>query len=257
MKLRRVEHVWSKGISVGTAVILGAGDGIGGAIARRFSEGGDHVVIVRRDLNKANDMAPQITAAGGSASAANTDVREPEAVEALFRSIEDTTGPIDTCVYNAGANTNKPLLETTPKLFRQVWELACFGGFLAARECARHMVPRGRGSLLFTSATSGVVARTGYAAFASAKFGLRAVAQASARELGPAGVHVAHVIIDCAVSTDAIRERFAKRGIDIDDMAPDTLAQPESIAEQYWMLSRQPRDAWTHELDLRPYAEKW
>lgn len=242
---------------MGVAIILGAGDGIGGSIAKRFAAGGDHAVIVRRDLDKAEEMADRIIAAGGKATARNDDIRDPEAMAELFRFVEETVGPVTTCVYNAGANVHKPLLETPPKLFRQVWELACFGGFLAAQECARHMAPRGQGTLLFTSATSGVIARTGYAAFASAKFGLRAVAQSSARELGPMGVHVANVIIDCAVYTEAIRKRYAARDIDIDELAPDTLARPESIAEQYWMLAQQPRDAWTHELDLRPYAEPW
>ncbi len=242
---------------MGAAIILGAGDGIGGAIARWFGQGGKHVVVVRRDLEKAQNLADEIAAAGGTASAFDTDVRDPDAMSALFQTVEETVAPVDVCVYNAGANTKRPLLETTPKLFRQVWELACFGGFLAAQECARHMAPRGKGTLLYTSATAGLMARAGYAAFGSAKFGLRAIAQASARELGPLGVHVAHIVIDCGVYTEAIRERYAKRSVDIDDLAPDSLARPESIAAQFWMLSQQPRDAWTHELDLRPYAETW
>ena len=239
------------------AIILGAGDGIGGAIARRFGQGGQHVVVVRRDLDKAGVLADEINAGGGAASAFNTDVRDPDAMSELFETVAGSIGPVDVCVYNAGANTKKLLLETTPKLFRQVWELACFGGFLAAQECARHMAPRGKGTLLYTSATAGIVARSGYAAFGSAKFGLRAIAQSSARELGPSGVHVAHVVIDCGVYTEAIRERYAKRDVDIDELAPDSLARPESIAEQFWMLSQQPRDAWTHELELRPYVATW
>ena len=130
------------------AIILGAGDGIGGAIARRFGQGGQHVVVVRRDLDKAGVLADEINAGGGAASAFNTDVRDPDAMSELFETVAGSIGPVDVCVYNAGANTKKLLLETTPKLFRQVWELACFGGFLAAQECARHMAPRGKGTLL-------------------------------------------------------------------------------------------------------------
>lgn len=242
---------------MGAAIILGAGDGLGGAIARRFADGGHHAVLVRRDLDKAEAAAAEIVQSGGVASGRDTDVRDPEAMAELFRSVEADIGPVDVCVYNAGANTKKPLLETSPKLFRQVWELACFGGFLAARECAAVMGARGAGTLLFTSATSGIYGRTGYAAFASAKFGLRGVAQAAARELGPMGVHVAHVVVDCGIRTEAIRKRYAARDIDFDSLPEDALARPESIAEQYWMLTRQPRDAWTHELDIRPFAEPW
>lgn len=242
---------------MGAAIILGAGDGLGGAVAERFAAGGLHAVLVRRDLAKAEEAAARLAEAGGRASASDADVRDPDQMEDLFDETEARVGPVEVCVFNTGANVQKPLLETSPRLFRQVWELACFGGFLAARECARVMGPRGRGTLIFTSATSGLYGRTGFAAFASAKFGLRAVAQASARELGPQGVHVAHVIVDCAIRTEAIRRRFAARDLDLDHLPEDSLARPESIAEQYWMLSRQPRDAWTHELDLRPFAEPW
>jgi len=242
---------------VGAAIVLGAGDGLGGAIAERFAKGGLHAVLVRRDLEKARAAALKLNEAGYAATARNEDVRDPPAVERLFEFVESEIGPTEACIYNAGANVQKPLLETSPKLFRQVWELGCFGGFLAARECARVMAPRGRGALLFTSATSGIYGRAGFAAFASAKFGLRAVAQASARELGPRGVHVAHVVIDCGLRTEAIRRRYAARGVDIDALPEGRLAAPESVAEQYWMLTRQPKDAWTHELDLRPSVEPW
>lgn len=242
---------------MGAAIILGAGDGLGKALAEQFSNAGHTSVIVRRDLDKAEQMAGAICEMGGKAVARNHDVRDPEAMSSLFQSIADEQGSIDVCVYNAGANVQKPLLETSPKLFKQVWELACFGGFLAAQECARHMTPQGKGTLIYTSATAGLMARKGYAAFASAKFGLRAIAQASARELGPLGIHVAHTVIDCGIKTEAIRKRFASRNIDIDDLPEDTLADPQNIAKQYVMLSQQPRDTWTHELDLRPFAETW
>lgn len=239
------------------ALILGAGDGIGGAIARRFAEGGMTAVLVRRDLDKGEAAAEALRQDGFEAVARSADIRDPEAVTALFDEVEASVGPIDVCVYNAGANVNRPLLDLSPKLFRQVWDLACFGGFLAARECARVMTPRGKGSLLFTGATASLKANSGYAAFATAKFGLRAVAQASARELGTKNVHVAHIVIDCGVKSDVTEKFLAAQGFDASDLAEDTMADPASIAEAYWYLHTQPRDAWTHELDLRPFAEEF
>lgn len=186
-----------------TAIILGAGDGIGGALAERFAEEGYHSVIVRRDINKANKAAEILKSKGYKASGHNADVRDPEQVKNLFDQAESTWGKIEVCIYNAGANVQKDLIDTSPKLFRQVWELACFGGFLAARECALRMPKNGKGTLLFTSATSSQRSGKGYSAFASAKFGLKAVAQAAAKELGPKNIHVGHVVIDCGVYTEA------------------------------------------------------
>lgn len=242
---------------MGAAIILGAGDGIGGALAERFAKGGLHAILVRRDLEKAQEAAEALKAKGYQATGLSTDVRDPEQMTALFDQVEADRGSIDACLYNAGANVQKDLVDTTPKLFRQVWELACFGGFLAAQECANRMPKQGKGSLIFTSATSSFRARKGFAAFASAKFGLRAVAQAAARELGPQNIHVGHVIIDCGVYTEAIRKRYKARDIDIDTLPKDTLASTDSIADAYWYLHSQPRDAWTHELDLRPFGETW
>ena len=145
-----------------------------------------------------------------------------------------------------------PLLETTARVFRKVWEMACFGGFLAGREAARHMLPRGAGSLFFTGATAGLRGGAGYAAFASAKFGLRAVAQSAARELGPQGIHVAHLVIDAGVDTAWVRERMGDTPV-----RPGQLMRPEAVAEAYWSLHRQPPDAWTFEQEIRPSAEKW
>jgi hypothetical protein len=163
------------------------------------------------------------------------------------------------CIFNPGANVNFPILETTERVFRKVWELACYGGFLTGREAARHMLPRGSGSIFFTGATASLRGGVGYAAFASAKFGLRAVAQSMARELGPKGIHVAHLIIDAGVDTAFVRERIRARGGDdaVENIQPDQLMDPSSVGEAYWMLHTQHRDAWTHELDLRPYGERW
>ena len=163
---------------------------------------------------------------------------------------------LEVAVFNVGANVNFPLLETTERVFRKVWELACYAGFLTGREAARQMLPRGRGSIFFTGATASIRGGSGYAAFASAKFGLRAVAQSIARELGPKGIHVAHLVIDAGVDTAWVRERIRLRGAE-DRLEPDRLMKPASIAEAYWRLHQQPRDGWTHELDLRPYGETW
>jgi NAD(P)-dependent dehydrogenase (short-subunit alcohol dehydrogenase family) len=149
------------------------------------------------------------------------------------------------------------MLETTEKLFFKAWELACYAGFLVGREAARHMVPRGRGSILFTGATASIRGGSGFAAFAAAKFGLRAVAQSMARELGPKNIHVVHLLIDAGVDSEAIHQRMRARGIDAKDIAADSLTKTESIAEAYWFTHHQARDGWTHELDLRPFVEKW
>jgi NAD(P)-dependent dehydrogenase (short-subunit alcohol dehydrogenase family) len=161
------------------------------------------------------------------------------------------------CIFNPGANVNFPILETSERVFRKVWEMACYGGFLTGREAARRMLPHGKGTILFTGATASTRGGVGYAAFASAKFGLRAVAQSMARELGPKNIHVAHLIIDAGVDTEFVRERVKASGRDPNALPPDTLMEPTSIAEAYWYLHSQSRDGWTHELDIRPYAEKF
>ena len=166
-------------------------------------------------------------------------------------------GPIEVCLFNAGANTRVPLTETSAALFTKVWQLACYGGFLTGREAARHMLPRGHGTILFTGATASLRGGDGYAAFAAAKFGLRAVAQSMARELGPHNIHVAHLVIDGAIDSEAIHRRLGAATGTMPELAPDSLIQTRSVAEAYWMLHHQPRDGWTHELDLRPYIERW
>lgn len=248
----------SNGEHDGVALVIGAGDGLGSAVGRRFAQGGYLAALVRRDHEKAQRVVAEIASNGGRAHAFSADARSEDEVCELFAGIEDDLGPIQACVYNAGANAQAPLRDTSAKLFSKAWELACFGGFLAVREAARYMVPRGRGTILFTGATASVRGGAGFAAFASAKAGLRAVAQSAARELGPQNVHVAHIVIDSAIRTEAIRRRFREqRDIDIDSLLEASVARPESIAEVYWQLHVQPRDCWTHELDLRPSLEKW
>jgi NAD(P)-dependent dehydrogenase (short-subunit alcohol dehydrogenase family) len=188
------------------------------------------------------------------AHAFGCDARDESEVMSLFERIEAEIGPLEVVVFNIGANVRFPIVETTSRVFTKVWEMACFAGFLAGREAARVMAPRGRGTLIFTGATASLRGRDGFAAFAAAKAGLRALAQSLARELGPQGVHVAHVVVDGAVDGTFIR---SIRG-EVDDLlARDSILKPEEMAASYVHLHRQPRSAWTHELDLRPWSETW
>ncbi len=233
-------------------VVVGAGDYIGAAICRRFAAGGYVVFMGRRNGDKLLPLKAEIEAAGGRAEARTLDAREEDQVAAFIDEAE-AEAPIELVIFNIGANVNFPLLETTARVFRKVWELACFSGFLTAREAARVMLPRGRGSIFFTGATAALRGGAGYAAFASAKFGLRAVAQAAARELGPQGIHVAHLVIDAGVDTGWVRERMRAAGAAADRV----LLQPVSVAEVYWALHRQTSDAWTFETEIRPSTEPW
>jgi NAD(P)-dependent dehydrogenase (short-subunit alcohol dehydrogenase family) len=240
------------------AMLVGAGDAIGAAVARRFVKGGYTVCIGRRDGAKSQGLVDELISAGHKIHAFSVDARQESEVQQLFTRVEKEIGPIEVCLFNAGSNVNKPLIETTEKLFFKAWELACYAGFLVGREAARVMTARGRGTILFTGATASLRGGKGFAAFASAKFGLRAVAQAMARELGPKNIHVVHLIIDAAVDSAAIHARLkAASGIEARDIAPDSLTKTDSIAEAYWFAHRQAKDGWTHELDLRPAGEKW
>ena len=240
----------------GVALLVGAGDAIGAAVARRFAAGGFRVCVARRDAEKSRSIVQEIAASGGVARAVSTDVRNEEAVQALFAQVEAELGPVEVCLFNAGANIKAALIETSGRLFFKAWELACYAGVLTGREAARYMVPRGRGTILFTGATASLRGGSGYAAFAAAKFGLRGVAQSTARELAPKNIHVAHLIIDGAIDSEAIHRRLSATGT-MTDLPPDGLIQTRSVAEAYWALHNQSRDGWTHELDLRPYVERW
>jgi NAD(P)-dependent dehydrogenase (short-subunit alcohol dehydrogenase family) len=241
-----------------SAAVIGAGDYIGAAIAKKFAAEGFAVFAGRRHGEKLAPLVGEVEAAGGRIVGRQLDARDEHDLAGFLRDA-DAAAPLEVCVFNIGANVNFPLLETTERVFRKVWELACYAGFLAGREAAGLMLPRGRGSIFFTGATASLRGASGYAAFASAKFGLRAVAQSMARELGPKGIHVAHLIIDAGVDTAFVRERIRARGGDdaVENMQPDQLMNPASVGEAYWMLHTQHRDAWTHELDLRPYGERW
>mgnify|MGYP000282612058 CR=1 FL=1 len=238
------------------ALIIGAGDDTGSAIARAFAKDGHHVCVVRRPrhIEKLHSLAANIEMDGGSASAHGLDARDADAMGALIKEIETTLGPINVTVFNIGANVRFSLTETTPRVFRKVWEMACYAGFLTAHCVAPKMIERGRGTIIFTGATASVRGSSGYSAFASAKHGLRALAQSCARELGPKGIHVSHCIIDGMIDSTFIRENVPN----VDALREaDKLLTPASIGSEYVRLSHQPRDAWTFELDLRPYGETW
>ena len=241
-----------------SVAVIGAGDFIGSAIARRFAREGYLVVAGRRTATKLQTLKEAIERDGGRCLVRGLDARKEEDV-AEFLQTADAAAPLEVCVVNPGANVNFPILETTERVFRKVWEMACYAGFLAGREAARRMLPHGRGTILFTGATASVRGGVGYAAFSSAKFGLRALAQSMARELGPKNIHVAHLVIDAGVDTEFVRERIRARGGDsaIENLADDQLMNPESIADAYWYLHTQTRDGWTFELDIRPFMEKW
>ena len=237
------------------ALVVGAGDYIGGAIAKRFAAGG-YLAAVGRP-NQLAPLVAEIEAGNGRARAFALDARDEENVQAVFETVERELGPLEVVVYNVGANVNFPITETTSRVFRKVWEMACLGGFLCGREAARVMLPRHRGSIFFTGATASLRGGKGYAAFASAKFGLRALAQSMARELGPENIHVAHLVIDAGVDTAWVHARISESGRDPAQLPPDSLMNPASVGEAYWMLHQQPRDAWTFELELRPHRETW
>jgi NAD(P)-dependent dehydrogenase (short-subunit alcohol dehydrogenase family) len=236
------------------ALVIGAGEATGGAIARRFAREGYTVCVTRRNADKLQPLVEQIEKSGGKARAFGSDARREEQVVELVQTIERDVGPIEVCVFNVGGNVRFPIRELTARVYTKVWEMAALAGFLVGREAAKVMVPRARGTILFTGATASLRGGKGFAAFAGAKHALRALAQSMARELGPEGIHVAHVVIDGAIDTPFIRDAFPERHA-LKEKAG--ILDPEAIAENYWQLHRQPRSAWTHELDLRPWMESW
>lgn len=239
------------------AFIVGAGDYIGSEVGRKFASEGYLVCMARRNGDKLAPVVEEIARAGGESYGFTMDARDEQAVIEGFAKVESDYGPIDMVLHNIGGNVVFPILETTSRVFRKVWEMACFSGFLTGREAAKYMLPRARGSIFFTGATASLRGGSGYSAFAAGKFGLRALAQSMARELGPKNIHVAHLIVDAGVDTAFVRERIAASGTDPDTLAPDTLMNPVSIGETYWYLHNQTRDAWTLELDVRPFAENF
>lgn len=236
------------------ALVVGAGDATGGAIARRFAREGYTACVTRRSADKLVPLVERIRAEGGTAHGFGSDARSEDAVIALVEGIERDIGPIEVAVFNVGGNVRFGITETTERVYRKVWEMGCLAGFLVGREAAKVMLPRGRGTIVFTGATASLRGGNGFAAFAGAKHGLRALSQSMARELGPKGIHVAHVVIDGAIDTVFTQERFPERYALKDR---DGILDPDAIAEAYWNLHRQPRSAWTWEQDLRPWIESW
>ncbi|WP_022724002.1 SDR family NAD(P)-dependent oxidoreductase [Rhodopseudomonas sp. B29] len=241
-----------------TVAVIGAGDYIGSEIAKKFAAEGFTVFAGRRNGDKLAPLVKEIEAAGGAVHARSLDARKEEEV-VTFLNEADKVAPLEVCIFNVGANVNFPLLDTTERVFRKVWEMACYSGFLAGREAARLMLPHGRGNIFFTGATASLRGGVGFAAFASAKFGLRAVAQSAARELWPQNIHVAHLIIDSGVNTEWVRERIREREGDaaLSNLDPNRLMPPAAVADAYWALYQQPRTAWVFEQEIRPFGEKW
>jgi len=241
-----------------TAAVIGAGDYIGAAIAKKFAAEGFTVFAGRRQGDKLAPLVAEVEASGGKIFARALDARKEDDLTAFLQEA-DKQAPLEVCIFNIGANVNFPLLETTDRVFRKVWEMACYSGFVAGREAARLMLPRGRGAIFFTGATASLRGGVGYAAFAAAKFGLRAVAQSAARELGPKNIHVAHLVIDAGVDTAWVRDRIREREGDeaMKNLDVARLMRPAAVAESYWQLYQQPRDAWTFEQEIRPFGEKW
>lgn len=241
-----------------TAVVIGAGDFIGGEIAKKFAAEGFTVFAGRRQGEKLDSLVAEIARSGGEAFGRSLDARKEDEIIRLMDDA-DRHAPLEVCVFNIGANVNFPIVDTTERVFRKVWEMACYSGFLAGREAARRMLSHGKGHIFFTGATASLRGGSGFAAFASAKFGLRAVAQSMARELGPQNIHVAHLIIDSSVDTEWVRQLITKREGEqaMANLDPNRLMRPAAVAEAYWQLYQQPRDAWTFEQEIRPFGEKW
>jgi NAD(P)-dependent dehydrogenase (short-subunit alcohol dehydrogenase family) len=238
----------------GCAIVVGAGTGTGAEVAKRFARAGHPVAVARRSASALEPLVEEIEAAGGTARGIGVDAGDEAAVSALFDDAEQALGPVEIVLFNAAGFAKGSIVETGVEDFEGLWRATALGGFLVGREAARRMLPRGRGTILFTGATAAMKASAGFAAFASGKHGLRAVAQSMARELGPQGIHVAHVIVDGIIDVPRVHETMPEFAA---AKGPGGLISPVSIAETYWWLHCQPRDAWTFELDLRPFSEPW
>jgi NAD(P)-dependent dehydrogenase (short-subunit alcohol dehydrogenase family) len=240
----------------GSAIVIGVGApaGLGAALCRRFASEGLRVYAAARTREKLERVADQIASAGGSAVPVVVDTTVEEEVIRLFDTVEDRGGAPEIVVYNAGNNEFRPLLEMDAQFWEGLWRLCCFGGFLAGREAARRMLPQGGGTLIFSGATASIRSRPPFTAFASAKAALRALAHGMAREFGPQGLHVGHVIIDGVIDGDRVNQRFPQLK---QQRGEGGMLDPEAIAAAYWGLHRQDRSAWALELDLRPFKEQF
>ena len=235
------------------ALVVGAGDGLGSAIARKFATQGYHVVATRRRGDLQNLVA-EINAAGGSAESRHSDARDEDSVQDLVASVESGVGPIEVCIFNVGGNVRFPLQQTTTRVYRKVWEMCALAGFLVGREVVGPMLNREHGTILFTGATASLRGSEDFAAFSGGKQALRALAQSMAREFGPKGIHVAHVIVDGVIDNPNTRELFPAA---FENRTEDGIICPDELAQIYFDLHCQPRTAWTFELDVRPYNESF
>lgn len=242
-----------------SAIVVGVGaeQGLGGALCRRFAAEGYHVVVAGRTLAKIAKVSDAITASGGSAEAVETDATDEGAVVSLFENAfapREGIDPPDLVVFNAGINRNIAFREVSAAQFEEFWRVCCLGGFLVGREAARHLAPLGRGTVIFTGASASLRGKAGFAQFASAKAGLRMISQSMAREFGPLGIHVAHTIIDGGI--DGERLRTGRPGA-VAAMGENGLLHIDAIADTYWHIHRQHPSAWTQEIDLRPFKESF
>lgn len=240
-------------------LVIGAGAGIGGHAAKRFAAGGYHAVLARRsDEEGLQRLVDAITDTGGEASGRLIDASLPDTIEDLVEDVEQGIGPIEGALFNLGAQIgNRPLAETTPRMFELGWRLATFAPYRLARALLPRMAERGRGAFLVTSATAAMRGNAGQASHAAAMGGRRMLCQSLNAEFAPQGVHVAHVLIDAAVDApDTLGKMVGDRWEAFKDhMGEDGLVDPAAVAETYWHIAHQPRSAWTFETDIRPYRD--
>ena len=236
------------------AVVVGAGSGTGAEVARLFAREGYSLALARRSADAMAPLVAEIEAGGGAALAVGADASDEEQIASLFAQAEERFGPPRIVVFNAAGFVMGSILEATSADFEEMWRATSYGGFVVGREAARRMVPQSEGSILFTGATAAIKASAGFAAFAAGKHGLRAVAQSMAKELGPEGIHVAHLIVDGIIDVPRVRKHMPKLAA---SKGEDGLVDPKSIAATLLWLHRQSRDAWTFELDIRPFKESW
>jgi NAD(P)-dependent dehydrogenase (short-subunit alcohol dehydrogenase family) len=239
-----------------TILVLGAGTphGVGGAIALRFAKEGYHVLVTGRTLQKVEATRAAIAVQGGSAEAMYCDVTSQQDLDTVFDALAGKDMPVASVVYNAGNNAPVAFEALTAEQFEAYWRVCCLGGFLAAKRAMPLLAGQGHGTMLFTGASASLRGKPNFAHFSAAKGALRNLVQALAREYGPKGVHVAHIIVDGVVNGDQVKSRF---GDYLDRLGEDGALNPAAIAEAFWMIHSQPRSAWTQELDLRPFKEAW
>ena len=237
------------------ALVIGAGSSLGSAIARVFASDNYTTVVARRNGDELGPLKEEIESKGGECLSFSLDARKEEDVINFIEKIENEIGEINVAIYNIGANIRFNILETTSRKYYKVWEMAAFGAFLMGREVARKMLPRKKGTIIFTGATASVRGKEGFAAFSGAKQAKRALAQSMAKELAPKGIHVAHIIVDGAIDTPWVNKLFPEYVKEKKKI--DGLMKPDDIAQNYLVLHNQPKNAWTFELDLRPWVETW